>query len=77
MQIVFNSPLLYVADYPAHDAVEVIDKRTGVGAFMRDETAQRFRAEFLELAAKNPDMEALDELIDHYHALMTQPAILH
>ena len=77
MEIVFNSPLLYIADYPAQDAVEVIDKRSGVGAFMRDETARRFRTEFLELVAHDPEMESFDDFIDHYQALLTQPTILH
>jgi hypothetical protein len=77
MQVVFNDPVLYVADYPAQDGVEIIDKRSGVGAFLRDETAQRFRREFGELMAGEPDLEAVDDFIEHYQDLMRQPAVLH
>ena len=31
MNVVCNNPVLYVVDYPAQDAVEVIDKRSGNG----------------------------------------------
>ncbi|MBL8471037.1 MAG: DUF3567 family protein [Rhodocyclaceae bacterium] len=76
MQIVFNDASLYVVDYPAQEAIEVIDKRSGRGAFIRDDAARRFRADlnsFVE--AGEPD--ALDEFIGHYIALMHQPAIYH
>ena len=29
MQVVFNHPMMYVIDYPAEDAVEILDKRAG------------------------------------------------
>lgn len=77
MQVVFNNPVLYVADYPAEDGIEVIDKRSGVGAFLRDAAAQRFRREFGELMSGEPDIEDVDDFIDHYVALMRQPAVLH
>ena len=77
MQVVFNDPVLYVADYPALNGVEIIDKRSGTGAFIRDAAAQRFREEFKELMSGSPDIAAVDEFIDHYQALLTQPAVLH
>jgi integrase len=77
MQVVLNDKVLYVADYPAQDGVEIIDKRSGVGAFLRDETAHRFRREFGELMAGEPDIEAVDNFIGHYSDLMRQPAVLH
>ncbi|AUN94954.1 DUF3567 family protein [Pseudazoarcus pumilus] len=76
MRVVCNSPELYVVDYPAIDAVEVIDKRIGRGGMMRDEAAQRFRAE-LELWAESADPDKVDEFIGHFGALMTQQAIYH
>ena len=76
MRIVCNSPDLYVVDYPAIDAVEVIDKRVGRGVLMRDEAAQRFRAE-LEEWAESADPDTLESFICHYGALMTQNAIYH
>ena len=51
MNIMLNNPVLYVVDYPNVDAVEVIDKRRGVGMLFRDEAARRFRQELRELSA--------------------------
>lgn len=77
MQIVFDSQSYYIADYPVLDGIEVIDKRSGLSTFLRDETAQRFRREFIELAQSNAGTDQLDDLIDHYGALMTQRTVYH
>lgn len=77
MRIVFNNPVLYVVDYPQLDAVEVIDKRKGVGMLMRDETARRFRRELTSVVEAAQAVEDFDSFIDQYEALMTQPAIYH
>lgn len=77
MRIVFNNPVLYVVDYPQFDAVEVIDKRKGMGMLMRDETAQRFRRELSTVVEEAEEAEDFDGLIDQYGALMTQPAVYH
>lgn len=77
MMIVFDNPVLHVVDYPAQDAVEVIDKRINKGVLMRDGAAQRFRSALRELVAGEPDMEAFGDLIDDYGSLFNQPAIYH
>lgn len=77
MMIVFDNPVLYVVDYPAQDAVEVIDKRVSRGVFMRDEAARRFRSELKDLVATDPDIEAFDDFLDAYPSLFSQPAIYH
>ena len=77
MRIVFNNPVLYVVDYPQVDAVEVIDKRKGLGMLMRDETAQRFRRELSSIVEAAEQVEDFDSFIDQYEALMTQPAVYH
>ena len=76
MEVVCNIEDLYVVDYPAIDAVEVIDKRSGRGTLMRAETARRFRAELQEWSVAQ-DPEAFDLFIDHCGALLTQPAVYH
>ena len=68
--------MLYVVDFPGFDAIEVIDKRLGRGTVFRDAAARRFRAELAELASSE-EMGDFDELIVHYHSLLTQPAIYH
>jgi len=76
MNVVCNNPVLYVVDYPAQDAIEVIDKRSGRGTLIRAEAAQRFREE-LNLLASSEEADDFGEFIDHYDALLTQPAIYH
>lgn len=76
MNVVCNDPLMYVVDYPAIDAIEVIDKRSGLGTLMRAETAQRFRSELRSCAAGG-DPEAFKRLMDQYGALMVQRAVYH
>lgn len=77
MMIVFDNPVLHVVDYPAQDAVEVIDKRVNKGVLMRDGAAVRFRAELKALVEGDPDIEAFDDLLEEYGSLINQPAIYH
>ncbi len=77
MMIVFDNPVMHVVDYPAQDAVEVIDKRVNKGVLMRDGAAQRFRSELRALVSGQPDIEAFGELLEEYGPLLTQPAIYH
>ncbi len=76
MNVVCNNAVLYVVDYPAIDAVEIIDKRSGCGGLIRAETAQRFRREFGLLAGAGGE-GSMDDFIAHYGALLTQPAVYH
>ena len=77
MMIVFDNPVMHVVDYPAQDAVEVIDKRVNRGVLIRNGAAQRFRAELRALVSGEPDLEAFGELLEEYGSLITQPAIYH
>ncbi|WP_079433921.1 DUF3567 family protein [Zoogloea sp. LCSB751] len=77
MNVVLNNPVLYVVDYPNLDAVEVIDKRRGVGALFRDEAAQRFRRELRDVASSATEMDDFEVWIADYGSLMNQPAIYH
>ncbi|MCC6657309.1 MAG: DUF3567 family protein [Rhodocyclaceae bacterium] len=77
MMIVFDNPVMHVVDYPAQDAVEVIDKRVNRGVLMRNGAAERFRTELKALVSGDPDIEAFDALLDEYQTLLSQPAIYH
>jgi len=48
-----------------------------MGGMIRDEAAQRFREEFSELMTQSPGIEEMDDFIEHYKAMLNQPAILH
>jgi hypothetical protein len=77
MNVVLNNPVLYVVDYPALDAVEVIDKRRGVGVLFRDAAAQRFRRELMDVASSAQEVDDYETWLDSFGTLMTQPAIYH
>lgn len=77
MRVVFESRLLYVAEYPACEGVEVVDKRRSMGVFMRDEAARRFRYSLDSLVAGDADDESFEEFIEDYEALLNQPAVYH
>jgi len=79
MHIVLNTPVLYVVDYPSVDAIEVIDKRSARGALFAGDTAARFRKELADVMSQSEGEEGndadVDLCLDHFSALMTQPAI--
>ena len=74
MNIMCNNAVLYAIDFPGHDAIEIIDKRRGRGAVIRDLVAQRFRDELAGIA-ESEEEDDFDDLIDHYAFLLNQPAI--
>jgi len=79
MHIMFNNPLVYVVEYAGLEAVEVIDKRIGRGALIRDDAARRFREELKELVDHDEEVgpEEFDAFMVPWEALLTQPAIYH
>lgn len=77
MQVVFNHPLMYVIDYPAENAVEMLDKRVGRLGFFRGSEAERFRLEFDAFLAEERDEDQLEEFIDSHSARVTQPVRRH
>lgn len=77
MMIVFDSPVLYVADFPGDGGVEIIDKRSGSGGFLRDGAAQRFRVAFRSLLEQEPDVDAVADFIDAFDPMLNQPVAYH
>ncbi len=77
MEVVFSNPLIYVIDYPSHDAVELFDLRSGRVGFMMGDIAHKFRHEFDDLLASQPETEAFEDFIDHYSAILNQTAVRH
>lgn len=77
MQVLFSNPLIYIIDYPAHDAVEVFDRRMGKVGVMIGDVAHKFRHEFDDLIASEPELDAFEDFIDHYSAFLTQSVVKH
>ncbi|MBL8488951.1 MAG: DUF3567 family protein [Rhodocyclaceae bacterium] len=77
MQVVFNHPMMYVIDYPAQDAVEILDKRAGRVGLMQGATAERFRREFQDFLSEERDEDQLADFMEAYSAVMNQKADRH
>lgn len=77
MEVVFSNPLIYVIDYPAHDAIELFDRRSGKVGLMSGDVAHKFRHEFGDLLASEPEPEAFADFIDLYSAFLTQSVVKH
>lgn len=77
MNVLFNNPLLYVIDYPGHDALEILDKRHGRVGLLRGATAERMRGEFGEFLSREHDDEEFEAFIDSHIPILDQPVSLH
>ncbi len=77
MAIVFNSPQVYIIDYPANDALEIFDKRSGLTGLIQGAVAERFRREFSDFMDDTPDDDKFEELIGPYSTLINQQATVH
>lgn len=77
MNVVFNSPGIYVIDYPDADSIEIVDKRYDKMTFVRGEVAHRFRSEFQSLVGQEPDLEAFESLIRSFEPPVTYALSYH
>lgn len=77
MNVLFNNPLLYVIDYPGHDALEILDKRNGRMGLLRGASADRMRGEFSEFLTHEHNEEEFEEFIDSYEAILVQSVSRH
>ncbi len=77
MNVLFNNPLLYLIDYPGHDALEILDKRSGRMGLVRGATAERMRTEFGDFLSKEHNQEEFEDFIDAYNVILDHPATLH
>lgn len=77
MNVLFNSPLLYMIDYPGHDALEILDKRSGRMGLFRGAAAIRMRHEFGSFLMEDHNQEEFEDFIDAYDAILDQPVTRH
>jgi hypothetical protein len=77
MNVLFNNPLLYVIDYPGHDALEILDKRNGRVGLLRGATADRMRDEFGQFLTQSHNQEEVEDFIDSYRWILDQPVSRH
>jgi hypothetical protein len=77
MHVLFNNPLLYVIEYPGHDALEILDKRNGRMGLLRGAIAVRMRGEFGQFLTQEHNEEEFEEFIDSYEGILDQPVSRH
>ena len=77
MNVLFNNPLLYMIEYPGHDALEILDKRNGRMGLLRGATAVRMRGEFGHFLAQEHNQEEFEDFIDSYEGILDQPVSRH
>jgi hypothetical protein len=85
MQTIYNSPNYCVVEFAAfgtpneHDTggFEIMDKMQRREIFLRGANAASFRKNVQELIENEPSIEAIDDFLNGFSALMTQPLRLH
>jgi uncharacterized protein DUF3567 len=77
MNVVYTSPHYYVAEYPVQNGFELINLHQGTGTFLRGVVASSFRRSLATVIAGSPSVEVVDEFLENFDGLMTQPAVLH
>ena len=77
MNIVYNSHHYHVVEYPGRNGFELIDKEAGVAGYLEGHAGEAFRASLSRLIAEDPTIDSVDEFLDGFNALMTQPVRFH
>lgn len=75
--LMFSSPYYQVVEYPELDAIELMDTSRATGTLIQGALAATFRASLQDLFAHEPSVEAVDEMIGGYQALMNLPVRYH
>ena len=78
MYLIYNSTNYYVAEYPAQNGYELVDKHCQRGAFFQGDVADRFAQSLRDaFAAEGASVERLDEFLGDFGGLMTQSVLYH
>lgn len=77
MQLVFANDHYQVVFYPELQAFELVNTRRGTGGFIAGEVARALFASMEGLMAKNPTEEDVEDVLEHFDALITQPLRYH
>jgi hypothetical protein len=93
MNMIYNSPHFCVVEFGAHDATgapasppgateaaggfEIMNKTLRREIFLRGRDAEQFRAGVQALIQTEPSADEVDEFLERYSGLMTQPLSVH
>jgi hypothetical protein len=77
MNIVYNSQHYHVVEYPGRNGFELIDKAAGLAGYLEGHAGEAFRDSLSRLIEQDPTIDSVDEFLDGFNALMTQPVRFH
>jgi hypothetical protein len=85
MNMIYNSPHFCVVEFTDYGSTvehaaggfEIMDKSLRREIFLGGEEAERFRASVTALIEREPSLDEVDEFLQGYTGLMTQPLTLH
>jgi hypothetical protein len=77
MNVIYNSDNYCVVEYPAEHGIELVDKRCARGTFLQGDLAERFAQSMQDAVAEEPTAEHIDEFLDGFDRLLSQPVVYH
>ena len=77
MNVLYNSTHFYMAEFPGCEGIELVDKAAGRGGFLEGDVALKLRASMRHMFSDSPSVESVDEFLESYDALLTNPVVLH
>ena len=77
MNVLYDSKHFYMAEFPGLEGIELVDKSAGRLGFLEGEVAFKLRASMMSLFSDSPSIESVDEFLEAYDALLTNPVVLH
>ena len=77
MNVIYNSDNYYVVEYPAQHGYELVDKHAARGTFLHGDAADRFLESMKSAIAEDASAEHLDDFLDGFDMLLTQPVVFH
>jgi hypothetical protein len=77
MNVIYNSDNYYVVEYPTEQGYELVDKQAARGTFLFGDVAESFFASMKKTIAEDASSEHVDEFLDGFDVLMTQPIVFH
>ena len=76
MNVLYDNGDYYVTEFPGR-GIELVDTRTGRGAYLEGAIERRFRAGMAHLISDGPDEELVEAFLRGYRALLTNPMVFH
>lgn len=77
MNIIYNSENYYVAEYPAQQGYEVVDKTSHRGTFFQGDVAVKFRDAMVRAVEDDSSTEHVDEFLASFDVLLNLPTVYH